>query len=338
MTRRLDIGLASVARLAGVSTATVSNALNRPHMVSEPTRARVQAAIDELSFVPNRAAATLRQGRNRLLGLVVSDIVNPFYAAIVDAVAEAADRERYTVALCVSHDDPERELRHFNQLAEQRAAGALVVPIMADHSRLTQLRAVGTRLILVDRRADDDEMCSVSINDVLGGELAVRHLLTCRGEGITLVNGRRSIPQCEDRREGARAALSAAGEDPEGLVELEVPEMTIEEGIVAGERIARSGAPRRIFCINDQLAVGVLRGLARQGLASSEVSVVGYGDLQLGADEATGLTTVGQPKQEMGEAAVARLMAELTEGPEHKHAATTFEPQLLVRTSTSPAS
>lgn len=109
MTSPRDLGLAAVARLAGVSTATVSNTLNRPHVVSPATRDKVMAAIEELDFVPNRAAATLRQGYNRLLGLVIPDVVNPFYAAIVDAVSDAADRNRYAVALCVSHDDPAKE-------------------------------------------------------------------------------------------------------------------------------------------------------------------------------------------------------------------------------------
>lgn len=331
-----DLGLAAVARLAGVSTATVSNVLNRPHLVASATQQRVLAAIDELDFVPNRAAAALRQGTNRMLGLVIPDIVNPFYAAIVDAVVEAADRERYAVALCVSHEDSAREQRHFDMLAEQRAAGALVVPITADWSRLSQLRMVGTRLIVVDRHVDEDEACSVAIDDVHGGELAAGHLLDLPGDGISIVNGSRTIVQCEDRRSGALLALGREGRGAESLVEFEVAEMTIESGIAAGRRIAESGAPRRIFCTNDQLAIGVIRGLADAGLSVPEdAAVVGYGDLAFGNDEARRLTTVGQPKHEMGEDAVVKLLAELREGRAHRHSATTFQPHLVIRESTS---
>ena len=336
MARSRDVGLAAVARLAGVSTATVSNSLNRPHMVSSNTHAKVMSAIDELDFVPNRAAATLRQGYNNLLGLVIPDVVNPFYAAIVDAVVEAADRNRYVVALGVSHDDPARELRHFDLLAEQRAAGALVVPITADSSRLSQLRTAGVHLILVDRKADESESCSVAVDDVLGGKLAVEHLLKIAGGRITLVNGAVSIRQCADRRAGARLALQAHGVDPRTLVEFEVNEMTIDAGFTIGRTIASTDAPRRIFCTNDQLAIGVMRGLAAEGVETpSAASVVGYGDLTLPTGGGPTLTTVGQPKHEMGETAVAMLMAELQEREAHRHSAITFGPHLVIRDSTA---
>jgi LacI family transcriptional regulator len=319
-----------------VSTATVSNTLNRPHMVSPLTRDKVMAAIEALDFSPNRAAATLRQGHNRLIGLVIPDVVNPFYAAIVDAVSDAADRNRYAVALCVSHDDPAKELRHFDTLAEQRAAGALVVPVTADSSRLNQLHMVGARLILVDRVADPADGCSVAIDDVHGGSLAVDHLLDCAGSGIAIVTGSLSIPQCADRRAGARQALEAHGLDPDSLVEFEVEEMTIEAGIEVGRRIAASGAPRRIFCINDQLAIGVIRGLALEGVTvPGQAAVVGYGDLALGTEGTLPLTTVGQPKREMGDEAVTKLLSELQEGATHQHSTTIFDPQLIVRESTA---
>lgn len=335
MTPRRNLGLAAVAKRAGVSTATVSNALNRPEIVSEATRERVQRAIDELDFVPNRAAATLRQGYNRLLGLVIPDIANPFYAAIVDAVVDAADRHRYAVALCASHDDPERERRHLAVLAEQRAAGALVVPLTADSSRLTQLRMVGSHLIVVDQVVDTAEGCSVSVDDIQGGYLAVTHLLGCEGDGLTLVNGDSSIPQCASRRAGALAALVDAGIEPPAMIEYEVAEMTVEQGFEIGLRAAAERAPRRVFCTNDQLATGLMRGLVASGLRIPEdASVVGYGDLSLESPERMLLTTVSQPKQALGEVSVGLLLEELTQGASHRHVARILQPDLVVRSST----
>src|SRR5690606_31140067 len=119
--------------------------------------------IEELDFVPNRAASALRLGTSRLIGLVVPEITNPFYAAIASAVTEEAARLGYVVALCVSHDDADQELAWFNTLAEQRAAGVLVVPRSADRGRLRRLRMVGARLVLVDRVAEPDEGCSVAV-------------------------------------------------------------------------------------------------------------------------------------------------------------------------------
>ena len=332
------LGVAAVARRAGVSTATVSNVINRPEVVSAATRAKVAAAIKELDFVPNRAAATLRQGSNRLVGLVVPEILNPFYAAITGAVADAADRAGYAVALCVSHDDPARELRHFDTLAEQRAAGALVVPLSADPSRLSQLRMVGARLVLVDRVSAEHEGCSVAIDDVEGGRIAVEHLLAAGPRRIALVNGPLSIPQCTNRRTGARTAMAAAGLDPDSIVEFEVQDMTVDEGRQIGIRLARTRGPRAVFCINDQLAVGVMRGLAEEGIPTpGRASVVGYGDLDLATEGALPLTTVAQPKRELGELALGRLLAELSEGAAHHHTATMLHPQLVVRDSAPAA-
>lgn len=331
---RAELGVAAVARRAGVSAATVSNVINRPEVVSAATRAKVVAAIKELDFVPNRAAATLRQGSNRLVGLVVPEILNPFYAAIASAVADSADRAGYAIALCVSHDDPARELRHFETLAEQRAAGALVVPLSADPSRLSQLRMVGARLVLVDRVSAEHEGCSVAIDDVEGGRLAVEHLLRTGTREVTLVNGPSSIPQCANRRTGARAAMAAAGLDPDSLHEIEVEDMTVDEGRRVGIEIARSGAPGSVFCINDQLAVGVMRGLAEAGIPTpAQASVVGYGDLDLATEGALPLTTVAQPKRELGELALSKLLAELNEGATHHHTATMLHPRLVVRES-----
>ncbi|MBD8104592.1 LacI family DNA-binding transcriptional regulator [Plantibacter sp. CFBP 8775] len=335
-----DIGFAAVARLAGVSNATVSNTLNRPEIVAPATRERVLAAIEELDFVPNRAAATLRQGTNRLIGLVIPDIANPFYSAIARGVTEAAAELGYTVALCVSHDDPDLELRHFEMLAEHRAAGALVAPLTADASRLAQLRRVGSRLVLMDRTAPEGTGCSVAIDDVHGGELAVAHLLGRPAQAsdgsIVLVNGDLAIPQCADRREGARNAFIAAGLDPDDLREVTVDEMTVDAGRIAGRRIAaRTPRPTGVFCTNDQLALGVIRGLDDGGLTvPDEVSVVGYGDLALAADGRVPLTTVEQPKDELGRVAVEILLAELgADRAAHEHVTRTLEPHLVVRES-----
>lgn len=328
------VSTADVARLAGVSTATVSNTINHPERVLESTRRRVREAIDQLDFLPNRAAATLRQGSSKLIGLVVPDIENPFYAAIAHGAGVEATRQGYALALCVTSDDVDQELRHLGHLAELRAAGALVVPLSADEGRLERLRRMGTRLVLIDRVSHRDEG-AVAIDDVLGGRIAVEHLLDSGRERLVLVTGPVGIPQCADRREGARAALAARTGTAGGLPEVEVPEMTIEQGVLAGERIAAGPLPDGVFCLNDQLALGVVRGLAASGVRVPEdVAVVGYGDLSIATESQTQLTTVRQPNRELGEAAVRRLLAELA-APDGAAEAppTVFRPTLVVRDS-----
>ncbi|HLT62806.1 MAG TPA: LacI family DNA-binding transcriptional regulator [Microlunatus sp.] len=339
--RRRGVNLIEVAREAGVSPATVSNTLNRPDIVSPQTRTKVLAAIERLDFVPNHAAATLRRGHNRLFGLVVPDITNPFYAEIARGVTDAADAAGYAVVLCDSQDDPVRERRQLETLAEHRAAGALAVPLTADESRLDRLRAMGAHLVLIDRRADPAQGCSVVVDDRRGGEIATRHLLASLpdpatdGRPLAVVNGRHDIPQCAQRHLGAADAMAAAGLDPAGLVEFQLDRMTTDAGETAGRRLARSGRlPRGVFCINDQLAIGVIRGLVAEGVrVPADVPVIGYGDLAVAPDAPVPLTSVEQPKYAIGRHAVDRLLAELTEGEAHQHTATVFPPTLVVRDS-----
>jgi LacI family transcriptional regulator len=332
-----QVGLTAVAQEAGVSIATVSNTLNRPEMVSEATRAKVLAVIERMDFVPNTAAASLRRGNNRLIGLVVPDIANSFYAEIARGVTAAADRHRYGVILCNSQDDPARELDQLELLAEHRAAGALVVPLTADTARLERLRSLGTHLILIDR--DTDDGCSTLIDDVLGGRVAAQHLIDTRGPGFVLVNGLHSIPQCVNRREGARTALADAGDDPDSLVEYEVPEMTTEAGVGVASLLVQGPLPTAVFCTNDQLAIGVIRGLTAHGVrVPEEVAVVGYGDLAIAADAPIPLTTVDQPKFALGNAAVEMLLTEIHEKDDaHHHTSNVFRPTLVIRESAPAA-
>lgn len=334
MSRAQGIGLAEVARAAGVSIATVSNTLNRPEIVAPRTRDRVHDAIRALDFVPNRAAATLRRGTNRLIALFVPEVANAFYAEIVSAVADEAAEHNFAIGLCVTHDDPEREVRFANSFAEQRAAAAIVVPITADAPRLSQLRRVGARLVLLDRIAASTDGCSVGIDDVLGGRLAVRHLLASGAERVTLVNGAHSIQQCADRSAGALQALAEAGRSVDALVEVPVDAMSVEEGVLIGRRLAESGEPRSVFCANDQLAVGVIRGLREGGVdVPRQAIVVGYGDQSLALDGPVPLTSVAQPTHHMGVEAVRCVFAEIREGQRHAHRTVQLRPELVVRAS-----
>lgn len=334
---RQAVGQVAIAQAAGVSLATVSNTINRPEIVAEATRKKVQAAMTRLNFVPNEAAASLRRGANRLVGLVVPDITNPFYAAIAEGAAAEADRHGYGIVLCNSQDDPDHELKQLKLLGELRTAGALIVPITADHSRLARLRELGTRLILIDRTAAVQEGCSASIDDVLGGRLATQHLIaSTNGGDLVLINGPRSIPQCDDRRRGALAALADAGMDAGRLHEFEVEDMTVRSGRQAVKKMLSTITPTAIFATNDQLALGAIKELTTAGLGVPEdVVVMGYGDLAIAENAPVPLSTIEQPKVELGRAAVEMILAEIRDKDhnEHRHSARVFQPRLVFRES-----
>ncbi len=198
-----------VAERAGVSLGTVSNVLNRPERVGNKTRERVLRAIDELGFVRNEAARQLRAGRSRTIGLVVLDVGNPFFTDIAAGVEVAAAKAGLSLVLCNSAEDSTREAHYLSLLEEQRTFGVLLSPVDGDSSRLAALRRRGTATVLVDRKGSRS-MCSVSVDDLVGGELAVSHLCGLGHRRIAFVGGPLGLKQVSDRLAGARRALADA--------------------------------------------------------------------------------------------------------------------------------
>src|SRR5690606_10343603 len=171
------VSIREVASHAGVSVGTVSNVLNRPEIVAPATRSRVLRSIHELGFVPNESARQLRRGRGRVLGLVVLDVANPFFTDVAKGVEDATAAAGMAVIFCNSDGDPARESAYLDLLEEQRVRGVLITPVDDASERLQRLRQRGILVVLLDRLARSDDLCSVSVNDVRGGELAIRNLL-----------------------------------------------------------------------------------------------------------------------------------------------------------------
>ena len=329
------IGIREVARRAGVSPGTVSNVLNRPERVAAATRARVEEAIRELGFVRNGSAATLRAGQSRAVGLVVLDVGNPFFVEVARGVEDVVSDRDHAVILCNSRESPEREARNLRVLAEQRVRGVLITPVEEDLSRLERLRQRGVAVVLVDRSASGD-VCSVAVDDVAGGELAVAHLLAVGARRIAYVTGPFTIRQCADRRKGARRALRAAGLPAGDLVEVVVPEMNANGGTLAAARLLAGDLPEAIFCANDLLALGVLRALNQAGVRVPEdVALIGYDDIEFSSAAAVPLSSIRQPTYQLGKIATELLLEECDDPAGHAHQQVMFQPELVVRESSS---
>lgn len=311
----------------------MSNVLNRPERVSPETAERVRKAVAELDYVPHPGASALRKGRTSAIGLVLPDVANTFYSRIARGAADAAYRHGYSLVLCHSGDDPEREQGLLSMLVEQRAVGVVVAPLSAEPARLARLRERGIPLVLADRAMPGPGGCSVSMDDVAGGRLAVRHLLDRGARNLLVVNGDSGIRQCADRRQGARQAVR--GRPDARLEQVVVEEMTTAAGKAVIDGLPDSaGLPDGVFCTNDFLAAGVARGLAERGARIPEdVRLVGYGDLDAAGFATPPLSTVRQPVEELGGAAVTQLVDEIEAASEHVHEARVFGPELVVRGS-----
>ncbi|AYY15133.1 LacI family transcriptional regulator [Actinobacteria bacterium YIM 96077] len=324
-----------VAEYAGVSVGTVSNVLNRPDLVAPSTRERVQAAIKELNFVRNDSARQLRAGRSRTLGLVVLDISNPFFTDVARGVEEIANHNGLAVIVCNSDDDTEKESSHLDLLNEMRVQGVLINPIEGSDKKIEMLREHGTPVVLFDRQAASEGECSVAVNDLLGGRQALTHLIDTGHQRVLFLSGPFHLRQVQERHEGAVAAVEASS-TPLDLDVMTTPTPNVTTGRSAGDRIAAmppSTRPTAVFCANDLLALGLLQALTHAGLqVPHDIAIVGYDDIDFAAAAAVPLSSVRQPRQQLGRTG-AELLLDETTNPDHEHQQVTFEPELIVRRS-----
>jgi LacI family transcriptional regulator len=329
-----------VAALAGVSMSTVSNVLNRPQRVSAVSVQRVQRAIDQLGFVRNEAARQLRVGHSRLLGLAVINIDNPFFTDVATGVEEAARAAGYSVLLGNSASRPEGETGFLDLFEQQRVDGVLIVPSGDVLERLDGLRRRGTPSVLIDRVDDRRTFSSVSTDDVVGGGLAARHLVDLGRRRLWFIGGSLDVRQMSDRLEGFRAVLA---EHPEVSLRVQTSALVdAASGVDFGRAVAALDATERpdaIFAANDMLALGIIQGLSGTGVRVPEdVAIIGYDDIVFSAAAAIPLTSVRQPSRRMGSTAATLLIEELADPDGFRPRSIVYEPQLIVRSSTTRSS
>jgi len=331
-------GIKDVAERAQVSVGTVSNVLNRPHLVRAATRARVEAAIVELGFVRNDSARQLRAGSSRVISYVFLDASNPFFTDVARAAENASRDAGLALMMCNSNGEAAREAEYLDLLLQQRVHGVLITAVDESGPLLHTLPSRGLPVVLVDRRASDvPDWCSVGVDDVRGGEIAVSHLIEQGHERVAFVGGPLSIPQVTDRHAGALRAMAAAGRSDDDLVVLATPALTISAGREAGQRLAGLPSNRRptaAFCANDLVALGLQQQLMHLGVAvPAEVAIVGYDDIEFAAAAAVPLTSVRQPAHLLGQTAVELLLEEAKREAGHAHRQVQFTPELIVRES-----
>src|SRR5258706_2253334 len=257
-----------VARRAGVSLGTVSNVLNRPEIVAEETRRRVQLAIEEIGFVCNGSARQLRAGTSQHIGLVVLDVANPFFTEVARGVEDLANQAGYVVILCNSDDSVDKENHYLHVLEEQRTEGVLITPVQSDASYLQRFRQRGIAVVLLDRPSRIKDLCSVAVADVRGGEIATTHLLEQGHERIAFVHVPLSIRQSADRKRGVLRAMKSAGLDADrAIVDFDPRAQGAREGEECMEKLLSARIrPTAVFCANDLLALGLMRGLIKRGI------------------------------------------------------------------------
>ncbi|OGN84770.1 MAG: hypothetical protein A2X23_09780 [Chloroflexi bacterium GWC2_73_18] len=335
--RRAPCTIADVAARAGVSPATVSRILSGALRARPQTRERVLGAVADLHYRPSGVARSLKLRTTRTLGLIVTDIENPFYPEVVRAIEDAALASGLALMLCNGAEDPEREAAYLELLAGRRVDGIIVAAsrVTARHGRW--LAHAPIPIVLVNCEAEGSGIPAILSDNRAGGRLAAEHLLALGHRAIGHLTAPVSNAAAELRLAGVREALSAIGLAPGALAVAE------GDGHVAGgeramaELLARAPGTTGVVCYNDLTAIGAMRALREHGLhVPRDVSVVGFDDLDLAAYVDPPLTTVAQQKARMGRWAVERLLRRIAGEPGLGGEVVHLDVSLQVRGSTAP--
>jgi len=309
------ITIREVAEKAGVSSTTVSHVINTTRFVSEETRQRVLSAMQELGYRPNYLARSLRRGETHTIGLILPDSSNPFFAEIAHSIEEVAFRQGYSLILCNTEGDLEKERRYVEVLSKKQVDGMIFVAAGEQTDSLQELLRLRTPLVIVDRDLSEHlDVDTVLTDNRQGGYQATRHLIDLGHQRIACITGPSNLTPSAERVSGYTGALAEAG--------LPVDEQLI----LRGDFHPRSGGeatlhllgmqvpPTAIFTCNDLMAIGALSAANEAGYpVPARLAVVGFDDIELASHTTPPLSTIAQPRAEISQTAINLLLERINE-------------------------
>lgn len=325
-----------VAAMAGVSTATVSRVLARSGRVSADLEVRVHSAAKELNYQPNRAARALRVRQGSTVGVLIPDIQNLFFTAIIRGIDDEIQRHGFTTLLANSDNSFERERIYFDTFRAEGVAGLLVIPSQCDEAIYHQFLETGVPLVVLDRTVHLPNVDLVSVTNFEGSKDAVRHLAELGHRRIAMMAGLEAHNVGAERRRGFLAGMEAAGipVDPslirDGGFEREAARLATHELLDLPD------PPTAIFSANNTMSLGVIQAIhERKQRAPEDVSVVGFDDMPWQVATQPPLTCISQPSYDIGATAAQLLIARIAD-PTRPVRRVVLETTLIVRGSSGP--
>jgi LacI family transcriptional regulator len=299
-----------VARVAGVSTSTVSHVINKDRFVSEAIREKVEAAVKSLNYAPSALARSLKLNQTRTIGMLITASTNPFYSELVRGVERSCFERGYSLVLCNTEGDEQRMNRNLETLMQKRVDGLLLL-CTETHQPSPEImqRYPSVPTVMMDWAPFDGTSDLIQDNSLLGGDIATQHLIDKGHTRIACITGPLDKTPARLRLEGFLVAMARAG--------LPVPDgyqitgdFEFSGGFEAMQSLlAQKERPQAVFIGNDALAVGAYLALYQAGLRiPDDIAVVGYDDIELAKYMTPPLTTIHQPKDELGELAIDVLI------------------------------
>jgi DNA-binding LacI/PurR family transcriptional regulator len=324
-----------VARQAGVSTATVSRVLSGKPYVSDDLRERVMSAVQDLNYRPSRVARSLRIQRSSIIGLIVSDIQNPFFTSVVRAVEDTAYQHKFSVFLCNSDENSEKETMYVELMVAERVAGVILSPTLGQNDIYRHLAEAGVPAVAVDRRVTNVDIDSVLVDNVRAARQAVLHLLEMGHRRIGAVVGTPVSSTGEERLRGYVEALQVYGisVEPE-LIRSGMPRIPSGHDFT-NELLALPHPPTAIFTGNNLLTLGALSAIHERGLRiPDDIGVAAFDEMDWMPFVRPALTVVAQPTYELGRTAVDLLLQRM-EDPDRPYQEVVLSAALHIRESSN---
>ena len=323
-----------IARLAGVTHSTVSRALRNSPVVSRETAERIQRLAREAGYSTSAVARSLATGRSDTIGVVVTNIADPFIAGVVSGIEEMADEHNLSVFLANSNAEPEREVRVAQKFEERRVDGIIVTASRVGAKYMPLLTHMQVPIVLLNNQHPSQFGRSVMIDNVQASLDVIRYLINLGHQRIAYLGDRLGFQSDSERYQGYRQALEEAG------IALDTALTGHGDGKAEGaeapvaELLALPNPPTALFCYNDMSALGAMRQIRRHGLhIPDDISVVGFDDLYISEFINPSLTTVRQPLRQMGRLAMETLLKILCGGESNE---IRVPGELIVRESTAP--
>ncbi|NVN44539.1 LacI family DNA-binding transcriptional regulator [Asaia siamensis] len=327
------VSLLAVAKEAGVSRATASLVLRNSPLVAEPTRERVKEAMERLGYIYNRGAANLRQNRTGTIGLVLSNIANPFFSALTAGVEQAIDMSESICLIANTEESPEKQSRQIRRLREHNVDGLIICPaIGSDHGLLDELARLGLPYVQVLREIADGRGDVVTADYASGIEQAMAHLVETGRRRIVFIGSMEMHSAALARLNGYATALERLGLKPMPVIAGTRDNRYDEEAL---DRLFSSGdPPDAAICYNDMIALSLYHYLGRRGMvAGSDFAVIGMDDLPQAAAAFPSLTTIATMPHRIGTVAAGLLQQRLAR-PERASERHVITPELILRDST----
>jgi LacI family transcriptional regulator len=331
-----------VAKRAGVAPITVSRVINNSGYVSEATRTRVEAAIAELGYVPNRLARSLRTKRSHVLALVITDITNPFFTTVARGVEDTAGEAGYTVTYCNTDESESKEKKYLDLLIQQQVDGILLVPARSTADSVNYLQQHGKQVVVLDRRAPGAETDVVRCDSEEGAYRLTRLLLDLGHRRIALLGGPEGVSTAEDRLTGYRRAMAEAGIEVDNDL-LHAGSFTQAGGQeMAGRVLSVAPRPTALLAANNFIALGALKAVVDSGLkVPKDIALVAFDDLPQALIIHPFLTVATQPAYQMAQEGTKLLLARLEDAAAGKESGACKEIvlpiDLIVRLSSGEA-